>query len=141
MRCQNYLYKYNYQAISAIVFLLYQSKILLQIFITEFFLNDQISLDDKASDVYLIATRMNLKKIIVTVTLLLTGYILVNAQNKIIVFQSDFGLKDGAVSAMKGVASVVSQDLKLYDLTHEIPVYNIWEAALRLEQTVPYWPA
>ncbi len=104
-------------------------------------MNDQISLDDKASDVYLIATRMNLKKIIVTVTLLLTGYILVNAQNKIIVFQSDFGLKDGAVSAMKGVASVVSQDLKLYDLTHEIPVYNIWEAALRLEQTVPYWPA
>lgn len=26
------------------------------------------------------------------------------AQNKIVVFQSDFGLKDGAVSAMKGVA-------------------------------------
>lgn len=63
------------------------------------------------------------------------------AQNKIVVFQSDFGLKDGAVSAMKGVASGVSSDLKLYDLTHEIPAYNIWEAAYRLEQTVPYWPA
>ncbi|MGO4289734.1 SAM hydrolase/SAM-dependent halogenase family protein [Chitinophaga sp. RAB17] len=63
------------------------------------------------------------------------------AQNKIVVFQSDFGLKDGAVSAMKGVASGVSFDLKLYDLTHEIPAYNIWEAAYRLEQTVPYWPA
>ncbi|WP_436490954.1 SAM hydrolase/SAM-dependent halogenase family protein [Chitinophaga sp. ARDCPP14] len=62
------------------------------------------------------------------------------AQNKIVVFQSDFGLKDGAVSAMKGVASGVSPDLKLYDLTHEIPAYNIWEAAYRLEQTVPYWP-
>jgi hypothetical protein len=63
------------------------------------------------------------------------------AQNKIVVFQSDFGLKDGAVSAMKGVAMGVSADLKLFDLTHEIPAYNIWQAAYRLEQTVRYWPA
>ena len=63
------------------------------------------------------------------------------AQNKIVVFQSDFGLKDGAVSAMKGVAMGVSTDLKLYDLTHEIPAYDIWQASYRLEQTVRYWPA
>ena len=63
------------------------------------------------------------------------------AQNKTVVFQSDFGLKDGAVSAMKGVATGVSAELKLFDLTHEIPAYNIWEAAYRLEQTVMYWPA
>lgn len=67
--------------------------------------------------------------------------LLSNAQNKIVVFQSDFGLKDGAVSAMKGVAMGVDNSLKLFDLTHEIPAYNIWEAAYRLEQTVPYWPA
>ena len=41
---------------------------------------------------------------------------------------------------MKGVAMGVSTDLKLFNLTHEIPAYNIWEAAYRLEQTVPYWP-
>jgi len=63
------------------------------------------------------------------------------AQKKIVVYQSDFGLKDGAVSEMKGVAMGVSPDLKLFDLTHEIPAYNIWEAAYRLQQTVPYWPA
>ncbi|WP_462251921.1 SAM hydrolase/SAM-dependent halogenase family protein [Ferruginibacter sp.] len=63
------------------------------------------------------------------------------AQNKIIVFQTDFGLKDGAVSAMKGVAIGVDSSLKLFDLTHEIPAYNIWEAAYRLQQTVSYWPA
>src|SRR5450631_3670567 len=63
------------------------------------------------------------------------------AQNKIVVFQSDFGVKDGAVSAMKGVAMGVDPGLKLFDLTHEIPAYNIWEAAFRLQQTVPYWPA
>ncbi len=63
-----------------------------------------------------------------------------SAQNKIVVFQSDFGVKDGAVSAMKGVAMGVDSSLKLFDLTHEIPAYNIWEAAYRLEQTVSYWP-
>ncbi|QEC67342.1 S-adenosyl-l-methionine hydroxide adenosyltransferase family protein [Panacibacter ginsenosidivorans] len=63
------------------------------------------------------------------------------AQNKIVVFQTDFGLKDGAVSAMKGVAMGVSADLKLFDLTHEIPAYNIWEAGYRLKQTAQYWPA
>lgn len=62
------------------------------------------------------------------------------AQNGIVVFQTDFGTKDGAVSAMKGVASSVDPSLKLYDLTHDIPAYNIWEAAYRLDQTVPYWP-
>ncbi|AEV98428.1 DNA-directed RNA polymerase subunit delta [Niastella koreensis] len=59
----------------------------------------------------------------------------------IVVFQTDFGLKDGAVSAMKGVATGVDPDLKLYDLTHEIPAYNIWEGAYRLQQTAPFWPA
>ena len=48
----------------------------------------------------------------------------VSAQNKTVVFQTDFGLKDGAVSAMKGVAMDVDSSLKLFDLTHEIPAYK-----------------
>lgn len=63
------------------------------------------------------------------------------SQNNVLVFQSDFGTKDGAVSAMKGVAMGVSTDLKIFDLTHEIPAYNIWEAAYRLSQTAQYYPA
>jgi len=58
-----------------------------------------------------------------------------------LVLQSDFGNKDAAVPSMKGVAVGVSADIDIYDLTHEIPVYNIWEASLRLVQTAPYWPA
>lgn len=58
----------------------------------------------------------------------------------VLVLQSDFGMKDGAVAAMKGVAIGVSADLVIHDLTHEIPAYNIWEAALRLDQVVDYWP-
>jgi S-adenosylmethionine hydrolase len=64
----------------------------------------------------------------------------VQAQNNIIVLQTDFGLKDGAVSAMKGVAMGVSPALKIFDLTHEIPNYNIWEASYRLYQTINYYP-
>lgn len=58
-----------------------------------------------------------------------------------LVLQSDFGLKDGAVAAMKGVAFGVDPNLKIFDLTHDIPAYNIWEASYRLEQTAKYWPA
>lgn len=57
-----------------------------------------------------------------------------------LVFQSDFGLQDGAVSAMYGVSCSVNHDLKIYDLTHDIPQYNIWEASYRLVQTMNYWP-
>jgi S-adenosylmethionine hydrolase len=80
-------------------------------------------------------------RVVLFVPVILLLATLCPAQNRIVVFQSDFGLKDGAVSAMKGVAMGVSPDLKLFDLTHEIPAYNIWEAAFRLQQTVPYWPA
>ncbi|WQV34912.1 S-adenosyl-l-methionine hydroxide adenosyltransferase family protein [Helicobacter pylori] len=57
-----------------------------------------------------------------------------------LILQTDFSLKDGAVSAMKGVAFSVDSNLKIFDLTHEIPPYNIWEGAYRLYQTASYWP-
>jgi hypothetical protein len=60
--------------------------------------------------------------------------------NKLLVFQSDFGLVDGAVAAMYGVAHEVERDLKTYDLTHDIKPFNIWEASYRLFQALEYWP-
>lgn len=59
---------------------------------------------------------------------------------RFLVMQSDFGLADGAVSAMYGVALQVCDSLQIFDLTHEIPPYNIFEASYRLVQTVEYWP-
>lgn len=59
---------------------------------------------------------------------------------KPLVLQSDFGLADGAVSAMYGVAYGVDPEIKISDLTHDIPQYDIWEASYRLIQTVSYWP-
>jgi S-adenosylmethionine hydrolase len=59
----------------------------------------------------------------------------------VLVLQSDFGLLDGAVASMKGVAVGVSPDIHIYDLTHQVEPYNIWQGALRLAQTAEYWPA
>ena len=75
---------------------------------------------------------------------LISGIVLLtiscNDPKPALVFQTDFGVKDGAVNAMKGVARTVDNQLDLFDLTHEIPAYNIWEAAYRLEQSAAYWP-
>ncbi|GGL59675.1 SAM hydrolase/SAM-dependent halogenase family protein [Sporolactobacillus putidus] len=60
--------------------------------------------------------------------------------SKALVFQTDFGLVDGAVCAMYGVASTVDPTLRIFDLTHDIPQYNIWEASYRLRQSIDYWP-
>lgn len=70
-----------------------------------------------------------------------SGCSLFRSGRNTVVFLSDFGTKDGAVCAMKGVAAGVDPSLPLVDLTHEIPAYDIWEAAYRLEQAAPYWPA
>jgi S-adenosylmethionine hydrolase len=80
---------------------------------------------------------MKLRMLILVLAFYFCGF----SQNNILVFQSDFGTKDGAVSAMKGIAIGVSPSLKIFDLTHEIPVYNIWEASYRLSQTAQFYPA
>ena len=61
--------------------------------------------------------------------------------NNLLVLQSDFGLVDGAVSAMIGVALEESPTLKIHHLTHDITPYNIFEGSYRLFQTFNYWPA
>jgi S-adenosylmethionine hydrolase len=77
--------------------------------------------------------------VLVLITLVITTSC--NQKKSAVVFQTDFGLKDGAVSEMKAIAYGIDPGLALYDLTHEIPVYNTWEAAYRLLQTAVYWPA
>ncbi len=59
----------------------------------------------------------------------------------LLVFQSDFGNSDGAVSAMHGVANSVQRGIPIFEITHQIPQYNIWEASYRLLQSIGYWPS
>jgi len=58
----------------------------------------------------------------------------------ILVFQTDFTYKEGAVSAMYGVVKTVDRTLEIFDGTHEIPQYDIWSASYRLYQSMKFWP-
>ena len=84
---------------------------------------------------------MRIRFLILAVTALVAPMGVSAAPPAALVFMTDFGLKDGAVSAMKGVAFGVDGNLRAYDLTHEIPPYSIWQGAYRLTQAAPYWPA
>ena len=53
---------------------------------------------------------------------------------------TDFGTRDPYVAAMKGViASRTSAPL--FDLSHEIAPFDVWEAAFFLRDVAPYWDA
>jgi S-adenosylmethionine hydrolase len=58
----------------------------------------------------------------------------------LMVFQSDFTYKEGAVCAMYGVVKSVDRTLEIIDGTHEIPQYDIWSASYRLFQSMKFWP-
>ena len=60
--------------------------------------------------------------------------------SKLLVFQTDFTYKEGAIAAMYGVVKSVDRNLEIIDATHEIPQYDIWSASYRLYQYVPFWP-
>ncbi len=58
----------------------------------------------------------------------------------LLVFQSDFTYKEGAVCSMYGVVKSVDRTLEIMDGTHEIPQYDIWSASYRLYQSMRFWP-
>lgn len=60
--------------------------------------------------------------------------------NPCIVWQTDFGLKWGAVASMKGVCKQVDPTLECVDITHEIEQYNILAASRELIYVEPFWP-
>lgn len=58
----------------------------------------------------------------------------------ILVFNTDFTYKEGAVSAMYGVVKSVDRELEIITGTHEIPQYDTWSASYRLFQSMKFWP-
>ncbi len=61
-------------------------------------------------------------------------------EKPILVFQTDFTYKEGAVSSMYGVVKSVDRSLEIFDGTHEIPHFDTWSASYRLYQTMRFWP-
>lgn len=79
---------------------------------------------------------------LVTLSAALAATVIVRpaASQQALLLQTDFGLAEGSIAEMKGVAFSVDRNLKIFDLTHLIPPYDVWEAAVRLQQAAPFWP-
>ncbi len=58
----------------------------------------------------------------------------------IITLLTDFGMKSGYVSQMKGVIVSISPTSNIIDLTHEVTPQNIKEAAFILRSVISYFP-
>ncbi|MCR5223121.1 MAG: SAM-dependent chlorinase/fluorinase [Lachnospiraceae bacterium] len=65
---------------------------------------------------------------------------MIDHNKPILVFQTDFTYKEGAVSSMYGVVKSVDRTLEIIDGTHELPQYDIWSASYRLNQSLRFWP-
>lgn len=58
-----------------------------------------------------------------------------------IVLFTDFGTRDAYVAQLKGVILGLSPEARLVDLTHDVTVFDIREAAYLLDAAVRYFPA
>ena len=58
----------------------------------------------------------------------------------IISFASDFGISDGSVGVVKGVINRIDPDLKINDISHDIPPQNIKYGSLLLMRAIQYIP-
>jgi S-adenosylmethionine hydrolase len=61
-------------------------------------------------------------------------------RERIITLLTDFGMQDIYVAIMKGVIARINSNLKIIDLTHQIPPQNILAARFALMNAFPYFP-
>ncbi len=57
-----------------------------------------------------------------------------------ITLTTDFGFKDTYVAEMKGVILTLNPNATIIDVTHEVPKFNVREAAFILASAAPYFP-
>jgi S-adenosylmethionine hydrolase len=56
-----------------------------------------------------------------------------------IVFQTDFG--GHSSGSMAGVCRIVDPSLKIFELTHSVPKFDVETAGKNLVEVIPFWPA
>ncbi len=62
------------------------------------------------------------------------------SKNRIITLLTDFGLSDVYVGVMKGAIAQINPQLKVIDITHDIPVQNIAAGRFCLMNAYAYFP-
>lgn len=55
-----------------------------------------------------------------------------------VVIQTDFG--GGPCAPMTGMCKLVDPSLKVFDLTHDVPKFNVRAAGANLVEVMPFWP-
>jgi len=60
--------------------------------------------------------------------------------SRIITLTTDFGLSDAYVAMMKGVILSINPSARLVDVTHQVGTGSIFQAALLIRETFPYFP-
>ena len=60
--------------------------------------------------------------------------------NQILTLCSDFGTADGYAAAMKGSALSIAPELRVLDLSHDIPPWDIRRASFALWTAIPLFP-
>lgn len=63
-----------------------------------------------------------------------------HSASNLVTFLSDFGEQDGYTGIVRGVVLGMAPDVRVVDLTHEIPPQNVTAGALVLDSAVPYFP-
>lgn len=58
----------------------------------------------------------------------------------ILTITTDFGNKNGFTGTMKGVIYGIAPDVKIADITHEIPAQDVRTGSIALWRAVPYFP-
>ncbi len=58
----------------------------------------------------------------------------------LITLTTDFGLRDPYVAAMKGVMLGIAPDVRLVDVTHQVPPQDVMHAAFVLREAYPFFP-
>lgn len=60
--------------------------------------------------------------------------------NPLITLTTDFGVSDQFAGVMKGVIAGIAPNARVIDISHDIPVYNVTEAAFVIAEAWPYFP-
>ena len=73
--------------------------------------------------------------------LLVTSQLFAQQPPPTVVFMTDFGIVDDSVALCKGVMYGIAPNLRIVDLTHQVPAFSIADGARFLFGASPYFPA
>ncbi len=79
-------------------------------------------------------------KRVICLILLLLSYVGYASSTPVIVMLSDYGLLDESVAVCKGTILGLEPEVRIIDLTHQVPAFSVKDAGRFLAATTPFYP-